>query len=64
MKKQDWHKVGEKLKKEMENEQPPVQIEKIMKMMQYASKSSAEYALRELKKIGVVKWVDGKWYLA
>jgi len=47
----------------MSEELPPVTIEKVMEVLGYTSKSSAEYALIKLQEMGVVKWVGGKWYL-
>ena len=47
----------------MAKEQPPVQIEKVMEVLGYTSKASAAYALVKLREIGVVKWINGKWYL-
>ena len=47
----------------MKDEQPPVTIEKVMEVLGYTSKASAEYALIKLQEMGVVKWVGGKWYL-
>jgi len=55
--------VHAKLKQGINNEQPPVQIEKVMEVLGYTSKASAWYALTKLEKIGVVKWIAGKWYL-
>lgn len=47
----------------MKDEQPPVTIEKVMEVLGYTSKASAEYALVKLQALGVVKWIGGKWYL-
>jgi hypothetical protein len=61
--KTDWKASGELIKASMSQEQPPIRIEKVMEVLGYTSKASAEYALIQLAKIGVVKWVMGKWYL-
>ena len=59
----EWEEKGRLLKQGMMGEQPPVQIEKVMDVLGYSSKASAEYALVKLAELGVVKWVAGKWYL-
>ena len=59
----EWQEKGRLLKQGMMNEQPPVQIEKVMEVLGYTSKASAEYALVKLAELGVVKWIGRKWYL-
>ena len=64
----NWKEVGKLIRASMAHEQPPIQIEKVMVVLGYRSKSSADYALHKLRELGVVTWVDGgdgvgKWYL-
>jgi len=63
MNKTDWKHTATLIRAGMRDEQPPVTIEKVMEVLGYTSKSSAEYALIKLQEMGVVKWVKGKWYL-
>jgi Mn-dependent DtxR family transcriptional regulator len=63
MNKTDWKHTAELIRASMSEEQPPVKIEKVMEVLGYSSKSSAEYALIKLQEMGVVKWIKGKWYL-
>lgn len=63
MNKTDWTQTAKLIRAGMKDEQPPVTIEKVMEVLGYTSKSSAEYALIKLQEMGVVKWVGGKWYL-
>ena len=63
MNKTDWTQTAKLIRAGMKNEQPPVTIEKVMEVLGYTSKASAEYALVKLQELGVVKWVGGKWYL-
>jgi hypothetical protein len=59
----DWKEKGRLLRLGMQDEIPPVQIEKVMSVLGYTSKASAEYALIKLQELGIVKWIKGKWYL-
>jgi predicted transcriptional regulator len=61
--KTDWKANGELIRASMAKEQPPIRIEKVMQVLGYSSKSSAENALLQLEKIGVVKRIGAKWYL-
>ena len=63
MNKTDWTQTAKLIRAGMKDEQPPITIEKVMEVLGYTSKSSAEYALIKLQEMGVVKWVGGKWYL-
>ena len=63
MNKTDWTQTAKLIRAGMKDEQPPVTIEKVMEVLGYTSKASAEYALVKLQELGVVKWVGGKWYL-
>ena len=63
MDKTDWNTRAQLLRVSMASEKPPLQIEKVMQVLGYESKSSAHYALVKLQEMGVVKWIDGKWYL-
>ena len=63
MNKTDWTQTAKLIRAGMKDEQPPVTIEKVMEVLGYTSKASAEYALVKLQEMGVVKWVGGKWYL-
>ncbi len=63
MNKTDWTQTAKLIRAGMKDEQPPVTIEKVMEVLGYTSKASAEYALVKLQELGVVKWVSGKWYL-
>jgi len=59
----EWEEKGRLLQQGMSQEQPPIQIEKVMDILGYTSKASAEYALVKLQTMGIVKWIAGKWYL-
>lgn len=61
--KKDWNHFAELLRAEMAEELPPIRIEKVMQIMGYSSKNSAEYALIKFQAMGVVKWINGKWYM-
>ena len=66
--KTDWNANGKLIRASMAYELPPIRIEKVMDVLGYKSRASAEYALVKLMEIGVVTWVDGgdgigKWYL-
>lgn len=63
MNKTDWKQQAALIRAGMKDEQPPVTIEKVMEVLGYTSKASAEYALVKLQALGVVKWIGGKWYL-
>jgi hypothetical protein len=59
----DWKEREQLLRLSMANEKPPLQIEKVMEVLGFESKSTAHYALTKLQDMGVVKWINGKWYL-
>jgi hypothetical protein len=59
----DWKEKEQLLRISMANAKPPLQIEKVMEVLGYESKSSAHYALTKLQEKGVVKLIGGKWYL-
>jgi len=63
MNKTDWKQIAALIRAGMKDEQPPITIGKVMEVLGYTSKSSAEYALNKLQDLGVVKWINGKWYL-
>ena len=62
-KRTDWEEIGTLIRMSMKDELPPIRIEKVMEVLGYSSKASAEYALYQLAEIGVVQWINGKWYL-
>jgi len=61
--KTDWQEAAKQIRAGMADEKPSVRIEKVMWILGYSSKSSAEYALYKLQELGVVQWINGKWYL-
>lgn len=63
MNRTDWKTNGKLLRQSMKAERTPVTIEKVMTVLGYTSKASADNALKQLAKIGVVEWLAGKWYL-
>mgnify|MGYP001573827644 CR=1 FL=1 len=62
-KRTDWEEIGTLIRMRMKDDLPPIRIEKVMEVLGYSSKASAEYALYQLAEIGVVQWINGKWYL-
>ena len=58
-----WDEYANRLKLDMEHAKPTISIARVMLLFGVVSKSSAWYILKRLEIIGVVKHVDGKWYL-
>lgn len=66
----DWKEKAKLLRLGMANEQPPLKMEKVMELLGYNSKASAEYALEKLEEMGEVVWIAsgkgagyGNWFL-
>lgn len=68
-KRTDWKEKAKILRLGMVNEKPPLKMEKVMKLLGYTSKASAEFALSKMEELGEVVWVatgdgeKGTWYL-
>lgn len=63
-----WTLAAEQLRLATADEQPPLKIRDVMRILGYQSESAAEYALYQMKELGLVRWVEnggkGLWYLA
>jgi len=63
-----WHKQHEILRATQAQKQPPLKVRDVMKVLDYNSTSSAEYALTKMLELGLVIWIEngekkGEWYL-
>jgi hypothetical protein len=61
--KTNWSEQADKVRQAMASAQPNISIDTVMLALGYTSKASAEYALKKLEAMGVVKQTGGKWYL-
>ena len=59
----NWNERAEILRAEMQTAQPSISIETVMRLFGVTSKATAEYSLKKLEAMGVVKQTGGKWYL-
>ena len=59
----DWTQIAQVVKEKMAEKEPQISIRDVMNWFNLSSPSTADYYLKKLQEMGVVKWIAGRWFL-
>lgn len=60
----DWSNIAQTLKDKMADKQPEIRVRDVMRWFSLSSTSGAIYYLEHLEKIGAVKHIGERWFVA